>query len=758
MNASLWSRMSSRTSALAARLAPRRRRRRPAPQPPGAETRPAPPADASRTLRPWRDDFARSYPSVGLTPARALALLQQADGGSPHSQFELFAEMIRKWPRLAAVENTRRLALTGLNWELAPGGPASAAAPGGPASAAASGRPASGRSLAAESPAPDEILAFCRDTLDRIERFRDVLDHLASAIGFGIAVAELVWQDGRLVDLVPAPFSRLIADPHEPWRLRLRTEQDPHRGVALDEQPAKWIVHVPRSQAGRHFDAGLLRASVPLYVAQSLSFKDWLIFSQIAGMPLRVAQFEPGTPEADKAELLRMLQSLGTDAVAVISKSVDLKLLEARQSADERPYQPLQEYCNNEITILWLGQHLTTDIRESGSRAAAEIHDRVREDLLIDDIADEAAAVRRDILTPIVRARFGPDAPVPHFRRSLVESVDTRQLAEMLAVAVGDLGLSVPQRWAHRALGIPEPVASEPVIARRDRDDPNRDRVDPSRATDPSRDRVDPSRDDPSRDRVDPNRDRQGAVSMPSAQTIECRESPPGRAVSFQPRRTVASRGGSFQPPSEACSASVSRLARKPLPDGRGSDPHGRGSDPHGRGSDGRDSDARGSDAPPAAALSVRPAGRTDLTPLQFFFDTALRRDYFIRRGQLEEILTDRYHRVYVAEIDQVLVGVAITTCESRLVNALVHPAYRGLGIGRALVEQSGAAEVRAKTDMSSGDPRPFYESIGFKPTGRTNGKGNIEVMQRAATSGRRAARAVTTCRPRAATSRRREQ
>jgi len=140
--------------------------------------------------------------------------------------------------------------------------------------------------------------------------------------------------------------------------------------------------------------------------------------------------------------------------------------------------------------------------------------------------------------------------------------------------------------------------------------------------------------------------------------------------------------------------------------------------------------DGNGRDHRKSVALTLRPAGPRDAQPLSFFFDTVLRRDYFLRRGQLTDMLRSPYHQVYVAEIDRVLVGVAITTRGTRLVNALVHPAYRGLGIGRALVGYSGATEVRAKRDLSSGDPRGFYAALGFESTGQTNGKGNIEVMR----------------------------
>ncbi len=402
--------------------------------------------DASRLVRPWREDTFHAYPSVGLTPSRLRAFLQAADAGTPQMQFELFGEMLQKWPRLAAVENTRRLALTGLDWEVVPlKDPVDELA-------------------RAEFGA--RVAGFCQETLGRLERFREVLDHLAQAIGYGVAVAELVWEDGQLADVVPVPYGRLVADPHEPWRLRVLTEEEPALGLVLDEHRAKWIVHRPRAMVGRNFDGGLLRASALLYLAQNLSFKDWLIYSQIAGMPVRVAQFEPGTPEPDRQQLLKMLESLGTDAVAVFGKNVDLKFLEPTRGG-ERPYAPLQDYCNTEVTILWLGQHLTTDVGTSGSRAAAEIHDRVREDLLVSDIAEEGRSLRRDLLVPLVQSRFGDGVPVPCFRRSLVQAVDTQVLADTLAVAVNQLGLAVPRQWVHQALGIPMAQADEPTLSAR---------------------------------------------------------------------------------------------------------------------------------------------------------------------------------------------------------------------------------------------------------------------------------------------------
>ena len=45
-----------------------------------------------------------------------------------------------------------------------------------------------------------------------------------------------------------------------------------------------------------------------------------------------------------------------------------------------------------------------------------------------------------------------------------------------------------------------------------------------------------------------------------------------------------------------------------------------------------------------AAELTVRRSEASDEIPLGFFFDTVLRKDYFVRRGQLNDILNGKYH------------------------------------------------------------------------------------------------------------------
>ena len=88
----------------------------------------------------------------------------------------------------------------------------------------------------------------------------------------------------------------------------------------------------------------------------------------------------------------------------------------------------------------------------------------MRQDLRDDDIRKEARTIRRDLLAPMTRMAFGADAPVPFFRRRTDRTHDPELLSRVLNVAVNQLGVRVPLKWAHSALGLPEAVEGEAVL------------------------------------------------------------------------------------------------------------------------------------------------------------------------------------------------------------------------------------------------------------------------------------------------------
>jgi phage gp29-like protein len=66
------------------------------------------------------EDRYSTYPSVGLTPGGLAAIFQEADQGAVRRQMELFEEMEEKDAHLAALLQTRKLAVLSLDWEVLP--------------------------------------------------------------------------------------------------------------------------------------------------------------------------------------------------------------------------------------------------------------------------------------------------------------------------------------------------------------------------------------------------------------------------------------------------------------------------------------------------------------------------------------------------------------------------------------------------------------------------------------------------------------
>jgi len=384
---------------------------------------------------PRREDSVRDYPSSGLTPSRLISILREADDGSLSSAMQLFEEMEEKDAHLFSVANTRRLGVTGLDWQIV---------------SAAEVRDGVDRTMA------DESAEYCREALSRIDTFDEALQHLSLAIGRNVALAELVWEaeaDGlTLAQIVPVDFTRIVFD--ELDRVRVLTQDEPEDGVALP--PNKFVIHTPHATSGHAQRGGLLRVTAMVYLAKNLAMKDWMVFAEVFGMPVRIARYEPSATPEEKRELIRMLESLGSNAAGIFSRAVELEVIEAGRGTAGPPYDTLINFLNREMSKAWLGQTLTTEtVGASGTFAASKVHEMVRQDIREDDVRKEGATIRRDILGPLVRFKFGEEAAVPFFKRKPGRPQDVREFTDMLDAAVMRLGMKVPERWARETLGIP---------------------------------------------------------------------------------------------------------------------------------------------------------------------------------------------------------------------------------------------------------------------------------------------------------------
>ncbi len=375
------------------------------------------PIPVSRSLKPDMREIATAtlrdrwsgYPSSGLTPERLARIFRQADGGDVLSQAELFEEMEEKDAHLASLFQTRKMAVQGLDWEVAP-------------------YDSSGPSV--------EMAEFCRSSIQGLSDFDENVLDLLDALGKGYSILEILWEASegqvgirglRWVHPKKITFWNSLTP-------RILTEQDPIQGI---EPPSfKFAYHRCRSRSGYDTRAGIMRVCAWMYLFKNYALKDWIGFAEVYGMPLRIGKYEPGATRADREALIHAVRSLGSDAAGIISKSTEIEFIEAQKGSSLNVYESLASFCDAQMSKAVLGQTLTSEPggKAAGSYALGRVHSEVRQDIVEADCKALSKTITQQILRPLVGFNFGWDAPVPRFHFLCEPPEDMKSIAEVYKI------------------------------------------------------------------------------------------------------------------------------------------------------------------------------------------------------------------------------------------------------------------------------------------------------------------------------------
>jgi phage gp29-like protein len=344
---------------------------------------------------------------------------------------------------------TRRLAVAGLDWEVAPAG---------------------------EGEQEREAAAFVRDTISSIGNWEEAVLDMLDAVGKGFSALEIMWamRGGRFLveelrwrhqkqfTFMPrpealAPGSQIsnlkfqISNPAS-GAPRLLTDKEPVYGEALP--PAKFVVHRYRARSGATPRGGVLRPCAWMYLFKNYALKDWAIFNERYAMPMRVGKFQPGASEEERRILRDAVFNMGSDAAAVISDSTVIELLDAAErGGSTEAYATLVEFCDRAMSKAVLGQTLTTE-QSGGAYATASVHQMVREDILEADAKALSRTITAQLVRPLVWFNFGPGAGVPRFKFVHEAAEDLRALAETYRT-LSEIGVEIPAGLIRERFGIP---------------------------------------------------------------------------------------------------------------------------------------------------------------------------------------------------------------------------------------------------------------------------------------------------------------
>lgn len=377
----------------------------------------------------------RSYPLKGLTPQRLANLLRDADDGEMERQSELFEEMEERDGFLFAQLQTRKLAISGLDWAIKP----------------ADATPEAKRIA--------DDFAIVWGDIDQ----ESLLGDLADAIPKGVSLVNLAWsRDGGTWK--PSTIEHILSSKlvYRDGRFKVRTLEHP---MGLELPFGGSIEHRFKARAGSPTRAGLMRTVAWWFLFKHYGVKDWLAFAELFGVPLRLGKYDPSTGADELAALEQAVRSIGSDGAGVISRDTEIEIIEIASKGGAEVFSNLTAMCNREIVLTVLGQTLTSSEGEHGTQALGNVHEKIRQDILIADVKAIARTLRRDLTRAFVAFNYGLDklGLAPHIRPAILDDDELKVNAETLQI-LQNLGLEIPENWVRSKFGVPAPTEGERTL------------------------------------------------------------------------------------------------------------------------------------------------------------------------------------------------------------------------------------------------------------------------------------------------------
>jgi phage gp29-like protein len=391
-----------------------------------------------------RDNWG-TYPSRGLTPQRLARIFREADEGDVVRQMELFSELEEKDARIASALGTRRRAVQGLDWTVAP--------------AAERGK----------DPTPEQlkIADYVDEVLREIPGLDEWMYEALDAIGKGYSISEILWDLSAsqywIRDLVWVDQRKFCWD-QENHQLepRLVTDVD-QMGVPISAYPGSFVYHQHKARSGKPSRGGIVRTCAWMYLFKNYAVKDWVAFCEVFGMPLRLGKFDPGASVEEKDALRMALVQLGSDGAGIISKGTEIEFVEVSSKGSSADlYGALARFANDEITLAILGQ-LASSQGTPGKLGNDDAQENVREDLRAADARALAKTIREQVIVRLVDFNFGPQDRYPEFKFEYEPEEDLKQNAETLKLLV-ESGAKIPQSHVREKFGIPEGEKGEEYL------------------------------------------------------------------------------------------------------------------------------------------------------------------------------------------------------------------------------------------------------------------------------------------------------
>lgn len=392
-----------------------------------------------------------------LPPQQVARVLRGVIDGDPLAQENLFNSMMQTWPDLGQAINQVCDEVARAPMNIVP-------------------YAEEGLNPSAQSQAKAAVIRGLKGSMrsepnSRREGWAGTIKGLAMGYFYGLTVREVFWEISEAGNY-PVSTEEYAAIYYRYPRGGDMQEQllfSPHGrsgGDRLEQfDPNKHLVGENRWHRGSVLQTAPLRALVPYWIAKTYGLKWFLDYGQTFGVPFRMGTYPDGDDKA-KAALNGALANLGSASWGSAPSGTSIDIIPIPASASALPQKELIDMANNAVAKFILGQTLTSDVGDSGSRALGNVHETIRKGRIEGVVAFVTAILNNQLIPAVIRANWadGQRAELPVIVADWPSSEDAVALAERDEKLIGGLGLQVTKKYLYERHNVPIPEDGEELF------------------------------------------------------------------------------------------------------------------------------------------------------------------------------------------------------------------------------------------------------------------------------------------------------
>lgn len=272
-----------------------------------------------------------------------------------------------------------------------------------------------------------ELKTLIRDVVE--EEWEEIMPGAAArewdrwGVMMNLGLGELVWKWHETdQDVMPfglqLPVFKVWNTQFCYWRWDTRSFWVNHTGGTAEIHPGDghWVLLCPFGH-NHGWLYGLVNSLGWLYLDRIFNQRNWARWNEKFGLGVMLGDVPADANDNDKASFMAAVQNMPHEATVMTpvtekGNKFDLRMVKTDGGTGWESFLNRKRSIDTDIAVCLLGQNLSTEISQGGgggggSRAAAKVHNDIREDILKADVEILATTIRTQILTPLVERNWG---------------------------------------------------------------------------------------------------------------------------------------------------------------------------------------------------------------------------------------------------------------------------------------------------------------------------------------------------------------